>query len=412
MGIAATAAIGLIAFLTLVDLFAAQALLPTLAARYAVSPAAMGVAVNACTFGMAVSGLAMALVGRRVERRRGIWISLAALSIPTLLLAIAPNLAVFAILRVVQGVFMAAAFALTLAYLGERFDGRDAANAFAAYVTGNVASNLFGRLFASAVADHFGVSAAFILFAGLNVAGAALVSLTIKTPMRSDSQLPPTRWTDSLRSPSLLASFGIGFCILFAFIGIFTYVNFVLVAPPFDLGMMSLGLVYLVFLPAILTTPLTGQVIRRLGTRSTLLATIGLAGVGLALVLQSGLTLVVIGLALVGVGTFAAQAVATAHVASTASDRGMASGLYLASYFLGGLVGSAVLGALYERLGWAACVAGVGVVLLVAALLTVIIGLSPQRMSRGHGTDRHSAMAVTLAARDAPLIKLREQRPS
>jgi hypothetical protein len=40
-----------------------------------------------------------------------------------------------------------------------------------------------------------------------------------------------------------------GFCILFAFIGTFTYVNFVLVRPPLSLGMMQLGFVYFVFLP-------------------------------------------------------------------------------------------------------------------------------------------------------------------
>ena len=37
-------------------------------------------------------------------------------------------------------------------------------------------------------------------------------------------------WTDHLRNRPLLAGFGIGFCILFAFIGTFTYVNFVLAA--------------------------------------------------------------------------------------------------------------------------------------------------------------------------------------
>ena len=55
------------AFLTVVDLFAAQALLPTLVAHYGVSPAAMGLAVNACTFGMAAAGLAVALFGRHIE---------------------------------------------------------------------------------------------------------------------------------------------------------------------------------------------------------------------------------------------------------------------------------------------------------------------------------------------------------
>ena len=42
--------IGLTAFLTVVDLFATQAILPSLTKHYNVTPAAMGFAVNASTF--------------------------------------------------------------------------------------------------------------------------------------------------------------------------------------------------------------------------------------------------------------------------------------------------------------------------------------------------------------------------
>jgi len=48
-------------------------------------------------------------------------------------------------------------------------------------------------------------------------------------------------------------------------------------------------------------------------------------------------------------------------MASTLSDRGSASGLYLAFHFFGGLMGAAVLGQLFDRFGWTACVAGIGV---------------------------------------------------
>jgi predicted MFS family arabinose efflux permease len=47
--------IGLTAFLTVVDLFATQAILPSLARHYQVTPAAMGFAVNATTMGMAAA---------------------------------------------------------------------------------------------------------------------------------------------------------------------------------------------------------------------------------------------------------------------------------------------------------------------------------------------------------------------
>ena len=124
--------IGITAFLTLVDLFATQAILPALVAHYGVSRAAMGSAVNASTFGMAVSGLVVALLSRRIPRRLGIVVSLAVLAVPTALLATAPDLASFAALRVAQGVFMAAAFTLMLAHLGEQTGASDSAAAFAA----------------------------------------------------------------------------------------------------------------------------------------------------------------------------------------------------------------------------------------------------------------------------------------
>jgi YNFM family putative membrane transporter len=124
--------IGLIAFLTVVDLFATQAILPPLAQNYGVSSATMAVAVNASTFGMAFAGLAVTLFAHRIDRRRGIMLSLLLLSVPTALLAAMPSLGVFAALRVLQGVFMATAFTLTLAYLGERCSAQAAAGAFAA----------------------------------------------------------------------------------------------------------------------------------------------------------------------------------------------------------------------------------------------------------------------------------------
>jgi YNFM family putative membrane transporter len=77
---------------------------------------------------------------------------------------------------------------------------------------------------------------------------------------------------------------------------------------------------------------------------------------------------------LVGTGTFSAQAAATGFVGQAAAvNRGIASGTYLACYFCGGLVGTAVLGRLFDAYGWHACVAGVGLALAVAALLTLAL---------------------------------------
>ena len=188
----ARSVIGLTAFLTVVDLFATQAILPltdaalrcdargrwasrSMPARWAwPSPASPVCAVQPAD--------------RPAARHPAV--SLAVLAVPTALLAVAPRPPIVHALRVAQGLCMASAFTLTLAYLGERLQRRDAGGAFAAYITGNVASNLVGRLISAAVADHWASHSNFYFFAALNLAGAVLVYFT--RGRRRWSEPPPS----------------------------------------------------------------------------------------------------------------------------------------------------------------------------------------------------------------------------
>lgn len=367
--------IGVISFLTLVDLFATQAILPTLAKAFGVGASQMGLAVNASTLGMAIAGVAVAWAARGLNRWQGIWIALAVLAIPTVGLALTEDLTTFAVLRICQGLCMSTAFTLTMAYLAEHCTAEEAAGALAAYVTGNVASNLFGRMLSASLANMLGLSLNFYFFAALNLVGAAVVyfGLSRTDPM---AQTPSTAknifsaWAQHLRNPPLRAAFAIGFVILFAFIGTFTYINFELMMAPFDLRPMQLGLVYLIFIPALITTPWAGTASKLIGVQPTFVLALGVALGGLLLSLTSNLNLVLCGLGMVAAGTFFAQAAATGFVGRAAlTDRGAASGLYLSSYYVGGLVGTALLGVLYQSFGWTACVAAIAASLCVALLL-------------------------------------------
>lgn len=366
--------IGIIGFLTLADLFATQAILPALALRFGVAPGAIGIAANAGTIGMAIAGLLAGVLAGDIDRRRGIWISLALLAIPTLLLAVAPDLLSFALLRIAQGLCMATAFTLTITYLSEQCSPDETAASLAAYVTGVVASNLIGRLIAATTVSLAGVAANFYIFAALNIAGAALVyaSLSGGAPMMRAHA--PGRfweaWAMHLRSVVLRRCYAIGFLILFAFIGIFTYVGFVLAAPPLAVSMRTIGLVFLCFAPSMVTTPLAGQVASRIGAHRALPAALLLAVGGLALLLLGGLAAVIAGLVLVGIGTFFAQAIATGFVGRVAtSEKAAASGLYLFFYYAGGLAGAALIGQIFDRFGWPAAVVASGAALGLAAIL-------------------------------------------
>lgn len=369
------AIVGVIGFLTLVDLFAAQAILPSLALRYDASAAEIGLAANASTLGMAVAGLLAGALGGMADRRRAVAGALALLAGPTLLLAFAPTLASFALLRIAQGLCMATAFTLTLTYLGERCTATGAATALAAYVTGGVASNLIGRLVAATIAGALGPSASFIVFAALNLAGAGLVaaSLGAGAPMRSGPDQAVQLWAGwarHLRNPDLRRVYAIGFLVLFGFIGVFSYVGFVLARAPFALSMNALGLVFLVFAPSLVTTPLAGRAAARIGARPALVLSLLLAVAALPLLRAATLPPMLAGLALVEIGTFFAQAVATGLVGRFAvHDKAAASGLYLSFYYCGGLVGAGMVGMLFDRAGWDAALIAVGVALAIAAAI-------------------------------------------
>ncbi len=370
--------IALIAFLTLIDLFGSQALLPTLVETYGVSPAAMGFAVNASTIGMAASSLVVAAFARHIDRRRGIWVCLVLLSLPTIGLAFAEDLTTFTLLRVAQGVFMAAAFTLTLTYLSEICTINAIGGAMAAYITGNVASNLFGRLMASGLADTLGLTESFLGFAALNLLGALAAYLYFGR--YSDRGPPPEggsvveAWRDHARNSRLWGMIGIGFALLFVFVATFTYANFILASDTFGLPQAAIGLVYFVFAPAIFTTPVAAHAIRRIGARAAFRLGVLVTFVGLALLLSTALPLFLLGLALVGAGLFFAQSVATASVGRTVThDHAAANGLYLASYYLGGIMGAWIIGQVFEMAGW-------NVAVLILLALTALAGAFSQVM--------------------------------
>ena len=93
------------------------------------------------------------------------------------------------LLRIAQGLCMASAFALTLAYLGEQCSAMDAGGAFAAYITGNVASNLIGRLISAAVADTLRPGLEFLLLRRCSISPARCWSIS---PSRGSSRC--MRW--------------------------------------------------------------------------------------------------------------------------------------------------------------------------------------------------------------------------
>jgi MFS transporter, YNFM family, putative membrane transport protein len=313
-----------------------------------------------------------------IERKGVMVAALLLLAVPTMLVAFADNLYAFAILRIAQGLFMCVGFMVAIAYIAEEWGPCCAAPVvMSAYVTGNVAANMLGRMIAGAAAQYASWHVAFLAMAGLNLSGAALLYAVLPRSRHDRRVASKPSVVTSMRlhlaDPRLNAACLVGFLILFGFIGTFTYVNFRLSRPPFELSPTVLGLLYTVFVVSLVATPAAGLTIKRFGHRAALLAGSGISVAGVIMTLSDTLPVVMTGLALVGGGTFFCQAVATGftgHVADHA--KGAASGLYLTAYYTGGIVGALFLAAVYGFWGWSGCVA---VIAGAFALMGTVAGL-------------------------------------
>ena len=196
-----TFVIGLMAFLTVVDLFATQAILPSLARHYQREPGCDGVRgqLEHDRAWRSPDWRWRSSAGASTAGAASRWRSRCSPSRPRPL-AVAPDLTTFTALRIAQGLCMSSAFALTLSYLGEQCSAEDAAGAFAGYITGNVASNLIGRLMSAALVDTVGLAGNFYVFAALNLAGAVLVWFYLGRTMPAAAAPAPARRSRSGRS--------------------------------------------------------------------------------------------------------------------------------------------------------------------------------------------------------------------
>jgi YNFM family putative membrane transporter len=177
-----------------------------------------------------------------------------------------------------------------------------------------------------------------------------------------------------LRDPRLVGAYLVGGALFFAFIGIFTYLPFRLAAPPYLLPTGVISSVYLVYAAGVLSSRVAGRLSGRIAPRTLIAVGLAVEAAGMALTVAHPLALVVLGLVVLVVGTFIAQAVAPAFVNMTAETaKGGASALYLTSYYVGGTLGAALPGLAWQAAGWpgvvGACVAATAVAMLANALL-------------------------------------------
>ena len=362
---------GLCSFL---DLWATQSLLPMLARELNATPVAVSFTVSMPPLAVALVAPWTGVIADVLGRKRVIVAAMFGLVVPTVLVGFSTTLGAIVFWRFCQGLFVPPIFAGTVSYVADEFPVEEATGATGLYTAAGVFGGFLSRFLTALLAEHFGWQGAFLGTALLTLA-LAIGVLTLMPAERHFTRAASLggsaiQMLQHFRDKRLVATWSIGFCVLFTFITIFTFVAFLLAAPPFELSTAALGSLFVTYLAGVVTTPLAGRGVAWLGRRNLVLCAILFWASALLLTLVPNLVAIIAGLALAAAFGFMCQACSTSYVALTARQaRSSAVGLYVTFYYLGGSVGGIVAGGAWTLGGWIGCVVSALTVLVLVASL-------------------------------------------
>jgi len=373
---------------TFAQLYSIQALLPQVATDLRVSPSTAALTISAATLGVAAAVIPWSLVADRIGRVQAMAIGIITATVLGTAAPLSTEITTLLVLRLGEGIALGAVPAVALAYLSEEVHTRYVAVAAGSYTAGTTVGGLSGRLVAGPMGEIFdwrvGVWSVTVF---CTVAAVLFLWLVPKArrfiPGRLRTNAGPgmlARLIQPLRSARLLALYAQGFLLMGAFVAVYNYLGFHLIAPPFLLPVWLVTLLFLAYLAGTVSSPWAGSLAVRVGRRSVLLGSIGVFIAGAALMFVPSPVVIVVGLIIFTGGYFGAHAIASswAPVLAEPESRAQAPSLYYFAFYVGSSLFGWALGIAFGQWGWGWFLAIIIAMGLLAAVIAAVL-LRPNR---------------------------------
>jgi YNFM family putative membrane transporter len=356
-------------------LYAPQAVLPMMAREYGVGAADASLIITAGTLAVAATAPFTGALSDVLGRKRVIVAAMALLIIPATMTALAPSFHQLVFWRFVHGLLLPPIFAVTIAYIGDEWPPSEANGVFGLYTAASAVGGFFGRFIPGMLTQYVGWRGGFLALACGSVIclTAVFFMLAPEKKFVSATNLGTSlrQMVGHLSNRRLLATYAVGFGVLFNFIATFTYLTFHLAAPPFNRSPAFLGSVFVVYLFGSAASLYLGRAIAWLGRRNFVLCVLAVWACGMCVSLIPSVTAIVFTLIVASTCGILTQASSTSFVAMTAkTGTSAAVGLYVTSFYIGGTFGGWLPGLAYEAGGWPYSLALVlGMLSIMAAIV-------------------------------------------
>ncbi|MFJ5473196.1 MFS transporter [Pectobacterium carotovorum] len=357
-------------------LYCVQPLLPVLSQDFGISPATSSLSLSVSTVMLAFGLLFTGPLSDTIGRKNVMVVSLMLAAICTVICAFMTSWNGVLIMRAMMGLSLSGVAAVAMSYLSEEIHPSVLAFSMGLYISGNSIGGMSGRLVSGVLTDYFPWRVAIGTIGVLALIAAITFwrILPESRHFRPGSLRPKTLLLNSKlhwRDAGLPLLFLEGFLLMGAFVTLFNYIGYRLLAPPYLLSQAVVGLLSVVYLTGSYSSPKAGALTARYGRGPVLSIAILLMLTGLGMTALSPLFAIFGGMMLFTAGFFAAHSVASSWIGQRARRaKGQASSMYLFSYYLGSSLAGTLGGFFWHSFGW------MGITVFLSALLFLALAVS------------------------------------
>ncbi|MFJ5329651.1 MFS transporter [Pectobacterium versatile] len=360
-------------------LYCVQPLLPVLSQDFGISPATSSLSLSVSTVMLAFGLLFTGPLSDTIGRKNVMVVSLMLAAICTVICAFMTSWNGVLIMRAMMGLSLSGVAAVAMSYLSEEIHPSVLAFSMGLYISGNSIGGMSGRLVSGVLTDYFPWRVAIGTIGVLALIAAITFwrILPESRHFRPGSLRPKTLLLNSKlhwRDAGLPLLFLEGFLLMGAFVTLFNYIGYRLLAPPYLLSQAVVGLLSVVYLTGSYSSPKAGALTARYGRGPVLSIAILLMLAGLGMTALSSLFAIFGGMMLFTAGFFAAHSVASSWIGQRARRaKGQASSMYLFSYYLGSSLAGTLGGFFWHSFGWMGITAFLSALLLLALAVSLIL---------------------------------------
>jgi len=381
-------------------LYAVQPMMPVLSAEFGLAAADASWVISISTLTLALSLLLSSLLSEFIDRRRLMIVAVAGTAVLSLMCALAQNYTQLLWLRALLGLALGGMPALAITYLSSEVPAARLSQTIGFYIAGTATGGMLGRALGALLSDQFSWRWALLILGGAGLVAAWQFQRILPRSLpRALAQMPQQMFTNAaphavdftpaspdlrslrpmirsvlsqIRQPKLLALFTIAFLLTGSYTGLYNYITFYLLAPPYLFSQSTVAAITVFYVFGIGSSLWGAMLTKHLPLSTLVPIALLLMLLGLAATLHSDIRVILSGIALFTFGFFATHTLCSNWLATQVqAPKALVTAVYLCCYYLGASTLGAVAGMGWDTGGWPAVVLVLTLMLCLATALSI-----------------------------------------